>query len=162
MSSFSDLLDLHRSLDDLFAEHQRALLRLDLDRAQSLLESYAAHLLAHIRDEEALMLPLYRERATAVVGGAPEIFLGEHEKLRRLLVLFKAEIEKIRSMKDIELGVLFLIDSQHLFKRLLVHHDTREKKFLYPMLDEVTTEAERQDLFGRLELSSTIEVFAAA
>lgn len=152
MTSFNDLLRLHRDLDDLFAEHQRALMRLELDRAESLLQDYEAGLVAHIRDEEELMLPLYRERVEVPIGGAPEIFSGEHEKLRRLLVLFKDEIEKIRTLDDVELGVLFLIDSQHLFKRLLVHHDTRERKMLYPLLDEVTTEAERQELFARLEL----------
>ena len=154
MASFNDLLRLHRELDDLFAEHQRALLRLELDRAEALLSQYQAQLFAHIKDEEELMLPIYRERVSVPVGGAPEIFQGEHEKLRQLLGLFKEEIEKIRKMDDVELGVLFLIDSQHLFKRLLVHHDTREKKMLYPLLDSVTTEAERGELFGRLELPS--------
>lgn len=152
MPSFKDLLELHQSLDDLFLEHQRALMRLDLDRAERLLREYEGALLAHIRDEEVLMLPLYRERVTAPVGGTFEIFMGEHEKLQQFLGLFRDEIEKIRKMDDIERGALFLIDSQHLFKRLLVHHDTREKKMLYPLLDEVTSESERGDLFARLEL----------
>ena len=162
MNSFNDLLRLHRELDDAFAEHQRALMRLELERAEALLNQYGAQLLAHIRDEEELMLPLYRDRVTAPVGGAPEIFLGEHEKLRHLLGLFKKEIEKIRTMDDVELGVLFLLDSQYLFKRLLVHHDTREKKFLYPLLDEVTTDAERQELFARLELPADHEWASSA
>ena len=152
MTSFNELLELHRQLDDVFFEHQRALLRLDLERASLLLGEYEAGLLAHIRDEEELMLPLYRERVKAPVGGAPEIFQGEHEKLRQFLTLFKEEIPKIRKMDDVERGVLFLIDSQHIFKRLLGHHDTREKKMLYPLLDDVTTEAERQELFARLDL----------
>ena len=153
MNRFSDLLGLHRQLDQLFLEHQRALIRLDLDLAERLLNEYQSELLAHIRDEETLMLPLYRERVKPPVGGAADIFAGEHEKLRQFLVLFVQEIGKIRTMDDIERGVLFLIDSQHLFKRLLVHHDTREKKMLYPLLDEVTTEAERQELFARLEFA---------
>jgi hemerythrin-like domain-containing protein len=153
MNSFSDLLGLHRQLDRLFLEHQRALIRRDLDLAERLLDEYQSELLAHIRDEETLMLPLYSERVKPPVGGAADIFAGEHEKLRQFLVLFRQEIGKIRTMDDIEVGVLFLIDSQHLFKRLLVHHDTREKKMLYPLLDEVTTEAERQELFARLEFA---------
>ena len=152
MTSFNELLELHRRLDGVFFEHQRALLRLDLERASLLLEEYEAGLLAHIRDEEELMLPLYRARVRAPVGGAPEIFQGEHEKLRQFLALFKEEIPRIRKMDDVERGVLFLIDSQHIFKRLLGHHDTREEKMLYPLLDDVTTEAERQELFGQLAL----------
>lgn len=57
MKSFSDLLDLHQRLDELFLDHQRALMRLDPDRAESLLDHYEADLLAHIRDEEDSMLP---------------------------------------------------------------------------------------------------------
>src|SRR4051812_8443966 len=144
MTSFSDLLELHRNLDDLFMEHQRALLRLNLEHASVTLEQYERELLAHIRDEEAFLLPLYRRRAIAPTGGAPEIFAGEHDKLKQFLVLFRAELEKLKTVDDLERGVLFLIDSQHLFKRLLVHHDTREKKMLYPLLDEVTSEAERK------------------
>jgi hemerythrin superfamily protein len=161
MKSFSDLLDLHQQLDDLFLEHQRALMRLDLNRAASLLDQYETQLLAHIRDEEDLMIPLYQQRAAAPIGAAAEIFLGEHEKLRHFLGLFKQEIAKIKQNDDIERGVLFLIDSQHLFKRLLVHHDTRERKMLYPLLDDVTTESERRQLFQRLELQPTIKAHAA-
>lgn len=159
--SFSDLLALHRQLDELFLEHQRALMRLDLDRAESLLIEYEAELLAHIRDEEELMIPLYRQRAAAPIGAAAEIFLSEHEKLRQFMVLFKDEIKNIRKMDDIERGALFLIDSQHLFKRLLVHHDTREKKMLYPLLDEVTTTAERQTLFAQLQSTPYMNAHAA-
>ena len=97
------------------------------------------------------MIPLYRERVDAPIGGAAEIFLGEHEKIRQFLVLFRAEISKLASMDDLERGALFLIDSQHLFKRLLVHHDTRERKMLYPLLDQATSEEERCALFARLE-----------
>jgi hemerythrin-like domain-containing protein len=150
MSSFSDLLELHKQLDKLFLDHQRALLRLDMNRAAALLATYEADLLAHIRDEEALMLPLYRERVEAPVGGAAEIFLGEHDKLRQFLALFKEELVKLAAAEDLERGVLFLLDSQHLFKRLLVHHDNREKKMLYPLLDEVTTAEEREALFASL------------
>jgi hemerythrin-like domain-containing protein len=152
MKSFSDLLELHQQLDELFLEHQRALLRLDLARAAELLDRYAGELLAHIRDEEALLMPLYQERVTAPTGGATEIFFGEHEKLRQFLALFRQEMENLRQVADLERGALFLIDSQHLFKRLLVHHDTRERKILYPLLDEVTTEIEKKEIFERLEL----------
>ena len=153
MKSFSDLLSLHRQLDELFVEHQRALLRLDLEAATAALEAYETELLAHMRDEEGSMIPLYRERAEAPVGGAAEIFLGEHDKLRQYLVLFKEELGKLESEEDLERGVLFLLDSQHIFKRLLVHHDNREKKMLYPLLDEITTEDEKEKMFGSLELS---------
>jgi hemerythrin-like domain-containing protein len=127
-------------------------MRIEIDRAEELLAEYSRDLLAHIHDEKEVMLPIYEERVNAPVGGALDIFFAEHEKLRQFLALFAAEIGKIREMDDVERGVLFLIDSQHLFKRLLVHHDAREKKMLYPLLDEVTTEGERERLFTKLKL----------
>lgn len=150
-TSFQDLLQLHTKLDQLFLNHQRALLRLDLKRARLELEAYEAELLAHIADEEELLIPLYRERAQSPVGGAPEIFLGEHDKLLQYLPLFKAAITKLENATDLESEVLWLLDSQHLFKRLLVHHDTRERKMLYPLLDEVTSDEERENLFKLLK-----------
>lgn len=152
MNSFNDLLDVHRELDELFFQHQRALMRIEIDRAEESLAAYSRDLLAHIRDEEEILLPIYGERVKAPVGGALDIFFAEHEKFRQFLALFAAEIGKIRKLDDVERAVLFLIDSQHLFKRLLVHHDAREKKMLYPLLDEVTTEGERERLFTKLKL----------
>ncbi len=99
------------------------------------------------------MIPMYRERAEVPVGGAAEIFLGEHDKMRQYLLLFKEELTKMAEAHDLERAVIFLLDSQHIFKRLLVHHDTRERKMLYPLLDEVTTEQEREGLFTKLKAS---------
>lgn len=160
MKNFSDLLEVHTWLDELFLEHQRSLLRLDLMAARAALEAYTLELFAHMRDEEDVMIPLYRERAVAPVGGAAEIFLGEHDKLRQYLVLFRDEITKLESADDLETGVLFLLDSQHLFKRLLVHHDSRERKMLYPLLDQVTTERERETMFESFDCRPTATMAA--
>lgn len=149
---FIDLLSLHRQLDELFFVHQSALMRLDHQKAAEALREFEKQLLLHIRDEEELMLPVYRERVAAPVGGTVAIFEGEHAKLRQYLALFKEELTGLKSAEDLERRVLFLIDSQHIFKRLLVHHDTRERKMLYPLLDEVVTETERVALLSSLEL----------
>jgi len=156
--SFSDLLEVHTRLDDLFLEHQRALLRLDLAAAVAALEAYQLELFAHMKDEEQLMLPLYRERVEPPLGGAVEIFLGEHDKLRQYVALFNDAVKKLKTSDDLEKGVIWLLDSQTTFKRLHVHHDTREKKMLYPLLDEVTTEAERAEVLATMQLPPAIPI----
>lgn len=153
--SFTDLLQVHTTLDQLFLAHQRALLRLDLKSALDALELFETELLAHMQDEEELMIPLYDERADAPVGGTAAIFLGEHEKMRQYLALFKEEMPRLAVKKDLEREVIWLLDSQHLFKRLLVHHDTREKKMLYPLLDQVTTDEEKEALFALMKSRPT-------
>jgi hypothetical protein len=40
MPSFNDLPGVHKRLDELFLEHQRALLRMNVDRAATLLQEY--------------------------------------------------------------------------------------------------------------------------
>lgn len=156
--SFLQLLDLHRDLDDIFVEHQRALLRMDPISAMQRLEEYEAALLRHINDEEEIVLPLYKERAEIMVGGAPEIFSNEHDKLRTYVAMFKAEVPRVIDSKDREKDTLWLLDSQCTFKRLLVHHDVRERKFLYPQLDDVTSADERRVLFAQLQLAPVTRV----
>jgi hypothetical protein len=72
--------------------------------------------------------------------------------MRQYLVLFKDALSKLDAAEDLEREVLWLLDSQHIFKRLLVHDDRREKKMLYPLLDQVTTEQEGENLFPSLKL----------
>lgn len=162
MKSFSDLLRLHHGLDELFFEHQRALIRGDLEVALAKLEGYEKELLDHIWDEEEVLIPIYAARAEAPVGGSAEIFLNEHRKIREYLVLFKAEFVKLFAAGDLERAVIFLLDSQVIYKRLLVHHDTRERKFLYPLLDQITTEPEKLSLFQRLKLPAKDDAFVVA
>ena len=143
MRSFSDLLTLHEQLDERFLEHQRALIRGELGTALSRLKTYESQMLAHIRDEEELLLPLYEARAEAPVGGSAEIFRNEHRKIRDYLELFRAEFARLVNATDRERAIIFLFDSETTFKRLLRHHDTRERKFLYPLLDQITSESEK-------------------
>jgi len=162
MKSFNDLLALHQELDELFFEHQRSLIRGDLEIALGKLEGYENELLAHIWDEEEVLIPIYAARAEAPVGGSAEIFLNEHRKIREYLSLFKAEFAKLTVAEDLERAVIFLLDSQVTYKRLLVHHDKRERKFLYPLLDQITTEQEKLSLFQKLKLPATMEAAEAA
>ena len=61
MKSFNELLEVHKRLDELFLEHQRWLLRLDLKKAAAALGVYTIELFAHMQDEEEWMIPMYRE-----------------------------------------------------------------------------------------------------
>lgn len=154
MKSFNDLLTLHRQLDEQFLEHQRALIRGDLESASNILDRYERQLLDHIRDEEEILLPIFETRVEAPVGGSAEIFRNEHTKIRDYVALLKDEIPKLAKATDRERAAIFMLDSETTFKRLMVHHDTRERKFLYKLLDEATTEDERLDLFQKFILPS--------
>jgi len=150
METFRDAAALHAELDQLFYDHQCALLDFDFQGALARLEAYERALLAHMRAEEELLLPLYVERAEAPRGGAPQFFHLEHAKMRRLLAHFRAELPRLIELPNPRRALLKLLDLEATYKHLSEHHVTREEKFLFPALDRVTSPAERAGLLARL------------
>ncbi len=150
MDSFLRLLDLHADLDAAFAEHQFALLHTEFGKALELLTAYETALLAHMDDEEKILLPLYTERAEIERGGSEKLFLDEHEKMRHLITLFRDATEELGKETKPERHLIRLLDREAFYKRLCSHHDIREENILYPALDKVTTAEERIALFERL------------
>lgn len=149
VNSFSDLLAMHTRLDGLFAEHQVALLHFDFDEAVAKLAQYELQLLAHMADEEEVLIPLYAERAEMPKGGAPKLFIDEHEKMRAHITLFAEATEALKTEERPEVKLLMLLDREAFYKRLNSHHDIREREILYPLLDSVTDEAERRMIIAR-------------
>jgi hemerythrin-like domain-containing protein len=150
MKCFADVLGLHRELDELFFRHQRALLDFNFRGALERLSAYEAALLEHMRHEEELLLPLYAERVTPGRGGGADFFLLEHAKMRRHLAHFREQLPQLAELPEPSRALLKLLDQETTYKHLVEHHDLREERHLYPALDGVTTEAEREDLLGRV------------
>lgn len=152
--SFVSLLDIHKALKELFLQHQEALLDGDLTRAGKRLDEFEGRLLHHIREEEELLLPVYK-RAGAIPGGPPALFTGEHKRMQELLAGFKQVLSSLEQSPDgRKRGILWLLDRQATFKNLMEHHDLREANILYPALDRVTSEAERREILARCGTSS--------
>jgi len=147
--SFTSLLDVHKGLQELFLQHQEALLDCDLVCATERLEEFERRLLRHIWEEETLLLPVY-ERAGAIPGGPPVLFTGEHKRMRELLEGFEQALASLAKRPDNrKRGILRLLDRQATFKNLMEHHDQRETNILYPALDRVTPETERREILSR-------------
>jgi iron-sulfur cluster repair protein YtfE (RIC family) len=145
----ASLLDIHKTLKEVFLQHQEALLDGDLGRAMERLSEFERRLLPHIREEEDLLLPVY-ERAGAIPGGPPILFTGEHKRMRELLAGFQGALSALeQNPEGRKRGVLRLLDRQATFKSLMEHHDLREANILYPALDRVTSDAERREILAR-------------
>ena len=153
--SFSELLDIHRSLDELFARHQYALLHFDFTGAAELLAHYNEYLTAHMRHEEELLLPVYSERATIERGGDTKLFLDEHEKMRNFVAMLTEALAELANADPPEPKLLQLLDREFFYLKLCSHHDGREARFLYPALDTVTSDEERAELLegSRIEIT---------
>ena len=152
--SFSTLLDLHAELDELFAEHQFALLHFDFDLALAKLRDYERYLLAHMVDEEEYLIPIYAERGEIPRAGAPKLFIDDHEKMRAHVSLFIETTAALSAEDKPEPLVIKLLDREAFFKRLCGHHDIREREILYPVLDTVTEAAERAALIRQSMVSA--------
>src|SRR4029078_9708932 len=103
-----------------------------------------------MRDEEELLLPIYVERAKPERGGRADFFLLEHEKMRRPLAHFCEQLPRLSEMPEPSRALIKLLDQETTYKHIVEHHDEREERHLYPLLEQLTTDAERQDLLARL------------
>lgn len=135
-------LEVHKKLDELFLRHQEALVSFKLDETIEFFDLYCSSLFAHMRDEEELLLPIYEERyKDKNPGGELLLFKREHDKIRQHISEIKHQYMLLREKQENNLkrAVISLIEQHLLYKRLMEHHDTRERNFLYPSLDQITS-----------------------
>ncbi|MCH7783627.1 hemerythrin domain-containing protein [candidate division KSB1 bacterium] len=145
-SSFSELLDTHRHLEELFYNHQEALLDLDVSRALQVLLQFEVELKKHIELEEEHLMPIYKMTDFSK-GGAPEIFINEHRKLVNLLCDLRKNLEILISRPCVDKkNIIEILDSETMFKKVFSHHDKREEALFFPAIDSVTTPDERRTL----------------
>ncbi|MFT3745123.1 MAG: hemerythrin domain-containing protein [Pyrinomonadaceae bacterium] len=150
MNTFDRLLDLHDEIDEIFFEHQCALLHFDFRAAFEHLERYESMLLRHMQDEERELLPLYGERAKPDKAGTAQLFWDDHTKMRAYVEQFKEQTAKLASEEHPEAGLLLLLDRESFYKRLNSHHDKREREHLYPALNLICSGMERDEIIGRV------------
>ena len=150
MKNLADLVQIHRELDDIFAAHQYALLHFDFATALQRLQRYEDGLLSHMKDEEVILLPVYKERGTIVKGGDAKLFLDEHQKMRGWVTFFKEQVARLQCEPHPESDLILLLDRESFYKRLSSHHDRRETEILYPEMDRITSEKEKLEILKRV------------
>jgi len=152
MSKINDLIKVHKVIDDLFFEHQRALLHFDFEKAIRFLNAYESTLMSHMADEEEVLLPAYSEKVKFPAAGAPKLYFDDHAKMRSYIELFKQSLSEIKDAPEMERTLLKLLDREAFYLRLCSHHDRRESDFLYPLLDAQLPMNERLELLDRVKL----------
>ena len=149
LSTFAALAAAHVHLGEMFAAHQEALLRLDTLGALERLVDFTAELEAHMRVEEDVLLPFYarepRERRWA-----PEVFVGEHRRILRLLGRARSAVQGLAGdPRSLRRAVLAVLEREWLVKRLIEHHIEREERVLYPALDRMIEPLQRAEIIRR-------------
>lgn len=162
MDHINDLMKVHHLIDEMFFEHQKALLHFQFDKALISLEVYESTLLRHMQDEEEILLPVYAKLDGIPGSGAAKLFYDDHEKMRGYVELFKEKTAGLRAESDVDRALLQLLDREAFYIRLCGHHDKRETEFLYPILEDSLQEEEKARLMKQIDLRIDMESGAAA
>jgi hypothetical protein len=150
--SFFDLDKIHRIADRLFVEHQIACMHGKWDEALYPMEMMYELRLQNIRDEDEILLPIYQSNITEVPeGGALKFFYREHKLIKKKLnSLIQNMSNIVLNESGDSVNLVELFEEYHSFKDLLDHHDSRERVFLYKLLDEKTDIGDRKSVLKEI------------
>lgn len=148
----SELLEVHDVLAERFAVHQEKLIAGELAVAEEHFEAYSSALRVHVRSEEELVIPAFEALGLDCERGRSELYRAEHAKILWWLDELRRGLAALRAGGGDVRAVIALLDREGTFKRVMEHHDLREREYLYPLLDEHASEVERRELWDALEL----------
>ena len=131
----------HDRLDGLFKSFQ-TLKRTDFPKAKTAFVDFKAGLQRHVVWEEDVLFPLW-EKKTGMIGGGPTIVMRrEHQEIGDCLEGIYRKVQAQNPETDREEETLL---------DLLDRHNMSEEQVLYPAMDRVTSEAEREAAFRAME-----------
>lgn len=131
----------HHRLDALFESFQSQKYT-DYGKAKDAFREFKSGLERHIVWEEQLLFPLWEEKTGMADSGPTFVMRGEHRHIGERL---EAILRKVQN-EDPDTGV----EEQALIV-LLSAHNMKEERVLYPSIDKVTTDEERDELYGKMK-----------
>ena len=130
----------HDRLDELFKTYQK-LKRSDFAQAKEAFEQFKSGLQRHIVWEEDLLFPLWEDK-TGISGAGPTVVMrAEHRQIGQQLEAIHDKVAGQNRDSDQEEQALL---------NVLGSHNMKEERILYPAIDQVIDEKEREILFRRM------------
>ena len=131
----------HDRLDDLFKTFQR-LKRSDFAKAKEAFKEFKVGLQRHIVWEEDLLFPLWEEKTGMSDGGPTFVMRNEHRQIGQHLEAIHDKVaEQNPDSGQEEQAILNILGS----------HNVKEERVLYPAIDQVTTQEERETIFRNMK-----------
>ena len=130
----------HDRLDELFKTFQQ-LKRSDFAKAKEAFKDFKFGLQRHIVWEEDLLFPLWEEKTGMSEGGPTFVMRSEHRQIGQQLEAIHDKVAEQNPDSDQEEQALL---------NLLGSHNMKEERVLYPSIDQVTSEEEREAVFRNM------------
>jgi regulator of cell morphogenesis and NO signaling len=131
----------HDRLDELFKTFQK-FKRSDFAKAKEAFKEFKFGLQRHIVWEEDLLFPLWEEKTGMSDGGPTFVMRNEHRQIGQLLEAIHGKVADQNPECDQEEQALL---------NLLGSHNMKEERVLYPAIDQVTNEIERESVFRNMD-----------
>ncbi len=148
LASFKSVISIHEDMTEYLLAHQEALV-LQRETALSSFENFCALLELHIHHEDHILLPIFHRAETH--RWPHKLYDGEHRKLELHMSRCREALAKLGKPTPAKAReIIALIDTEGVLKRLLEHHDERERQDLFPVLDEVTSSEERRQILQQI------------
>jgi len=131
----------HKRLDALFVNFQTNK-KAHPAQARDFFREFKLGLERHIGWEEDILFPVFEKVTGMQSGGPTTVMRHDHQEI-------KAALE---SVHECVLSGKFDSDSaEKLLLELLGAHNWKEEKILYPIIDNMTTEEDRNEIFGKIK-----------
>ncbi|MHC4823063.1 MAG: hemerythrin domain-containing protein [Planctomycetota bacterium] len=148
MPSCVDLLKSHTDLGTHLQRHLQATVLGDLSSARAAFHEFASLLHGHSLSEDEIIFPAFVEAGLEEIGCNLELLSKEHTKIRRLVQEAKDRINAADAALDADTRIAW-VESLHLLKEVLAHHDARERNALLPALDRALSAEAAEELAER-------------
>jgi len=134
----------HDQLDDSFRTFRTEKYR-NFEKAKEAFNRFKEDLKRHIIWEEQLLFPLWEDRTGMTQGGPTFVMRGEHRHIVERVEAIDRKVQYKNPNTGAEEQALMV---------LLSAHNMKEERVLYPSLDKLVTDPEREDLYEKMSQAS--------
>jgi len=131
----------HDRLDELFKTFQK-MKRSDFPKAKEAFKAFKFGLQRHIVWEEDVLFPLWEEKTGMSEGGPTFVMRAEHRQIGQQLEAIHQKVADQNPDSDQEEQALL---------DLLGSHNMKEERVLYPAIDQVASQEERETVFRNMK-----------
>ena len=131
----------HDRLDELFKSFQQ-LKRKESTKAKELFTGFRSGLLRHIAWEEEILFPHFEQKTGMSHSGPTEVMRMEHRIIKNHLEAILEKINANNPESD---------EDERLLLQILVSHNQKEERILYPAIDRSLSGGELTKVFTEME-----------